>query len=624
MKSLKNILKEIVDQKIIKEEEGLKGLYRLCKEKGYKEREEQFENEFIALLLTEVEKSSILDENELEDIAGGAGKLGKKFASAALSILGLASGFAPSMGAVNTSGTSVKQTATNVANQAKDWVTKNPGTAATIASGGGLVGGALLIGGGIKLAKSIGKDSATVNVDLSEWTKEKSNGFSKEILDVSDKLTALPEKLEEQNTEGETQENNDAKTKLKEQIEDINKTINESENLQEFFTKAAGQSFAEFNNEIGKFVSVKEGTADADNANPEENVDQIDFTNYNKQEILKKWEAVLESSRKVLENNIELPGIKVMVNAMSESHAKVLEQLGGDATAKKAEYDNIIKLIEAKEEEKEEEAAPDGTHGPAERNPGDSTANATFTETLNAIGETIGNIETKVGELNSSNDFTGINALLGIEAKHASGIGALLAGTQTNISALKPSDDDQTQAVNGLKERLNNAEKEFNTALNNFRIKYIQHKVQNDILQPLKDLNSATARTGHKWEQVTDKGMDLKNYSTLKENPSGVNCLINVLRSNINFFILQEGLGNFVAGKTDTNLEFNLGRLNRLIEKNKNGKEQKEKDVISKVHQIMEAGKALFGDTINNQEIAKARRALVDQALKEIKSNNQQ
>jgi len=67
-----------------------------------------------------------------------------------------------------------------------------------------------------------------------------------------------------------------------------------------------------------------------------------------------------------------------------------------------------------------------------------------------------------------------------------------------------------------------------------------------------------------------------------------------------------------------------LGRLNRLIEKNKNGKEQKEKDVISKVHQIMEAGKALFGDTINNQEIAKARRALVDQALKEIKSNNQQ
>jgi len=306
---------------------------------------------------------------------------------------------------------------------------------------------------------------------------------------------------------------------FKQEIEDINKTINESENLQEFFTKAAGQSFAEFNNEIGKFVSVKEGTADADNANPEENVDQIDFTNYNKQEILKKWEAVLESSRKVLENNIELPGIKVMVNAMSESHAKVLEQLGGDATAKKAEYDNIIKLIEAKEEEKEEEAAPDGTHGPAERNPGDSTANATFTETLNAIGETIGNIETKVGELNSSNDFTGINALLGIEAKHASGIGALLAGTQTNISALKPSDDDQTQAVNGLKERLNNAEKEFNTALNNFRIKYIQHKVQNDILQPLKDLNSATARTGHKWEQVTDKGMDLKNYSTLKENP---------------------------------------------------------------------------------------------------------
>ena len=415
--------------------------------------------------------------------------------------------------------------------------------------------------------------------------------------------------------------------------------IDESQNLKKFFTQAAGQSFKEFNDAIEEFA--KEDIIVVNEESSEENLDQIDFNNYNKQEILKKWEAVLESSRKVLENNIELPGINDIVDAMSESHAKVLEQLGEDTTAKRAEYDRIKKLIEGKENEGKDdseehpEVNPDGVSNPDPlpiANPNGTTdqgnQNSTFNDKVTAIEKYINEVKTNAQELNNSSNFNNIGNFLDIENTHANGTKTILEGAKEAIDELDASNESQPQGVEETKENLNrkldDARKQFDAALNNFKLRYIQHKVNNDILSPLKGLNAVNVNTA--WLISNDYWISIGNNKV--DDPSGDGIIINyntfsqfrlnnVISSNIEFFTKCDSINNFVKKDIDKKTKkeiimFNWGKFLRI-----NGKgtsEQKEQ-----LCQIMKAAHALFDDVANKEpDIIQQRKDLVKQALNEI------
>ncbi len=175
MKELKSILRKAVEDNIISEKGGLKGIYDACKKLGYKGPRDEFEKKFFELVKSEIESSYMISENDLDSIAGGKGDVAKRIAAFGLALAGPAMGMSSQVGATfeGVKNLDVKAKFKAASKKVDDFVTKNPVKAAGIAAGmaAGATGAlsAALVAAGFGVKALAARISACPLLAINKW-----------------------------------------------------------------------------------------------------------------------------------------------------------------------------------------------------------------------------------------------------------------------------------------------------------------------------------------------------------------------------------------------------------------------------------------------------------------------
>ena len=175
MKELKSILKKAVEDNIISEKGGLNGIYDACKQLGYKSSKEEFEKKFFELVKSEIESSCMVNEEDLDSIAGGKGDIAKRLAAFGLALAGPAMGMSSQVGATfeGMKNLNVKAQFKTASKKVDDFVNKNPVKAAKIAAGVSVAAtGALsaaLVAAGFGVKALAARISACPLLAINEW-----------------------------------------------------------------------------------------------------------------------------------------------------------------------------------------------------------------------------------------------------------------------------------------------------------------------------------------------------------------------------------------------------------------------------------------------------------------------
>ena len=195
MKELKSILKKAVEDNIISEKGGLNGIYDACKQLGYKSSKEEFEKKFFELVKSEIESSCMVNEEDLDSIAGGKGDIAKRLAAFGLALAGPAMGMSSQVGATfeGMKNLNVKAQFKTASKKVDDFVNKNPVKAAKIAAGVSVAAtGALsaaLVAAGFGVKALAARISACPLLAINKWDDQGDD--TKEFMDSFKKLDGI-------------------------------------------------------------------------------------------------------------------------------------------------------------------------------------------------------------------------------------------------------------------------------------------------------------------------------------------------------------------------------------------------------------------------------------------------